>query len=544
MKQILVISLIFQFSVFSQQFHSLEGIEDSAGNTHLIYRLGSQYYHFNPLYKLNLKTGYEKMIMDAFYNRYPGGELAKAVRDFEFFPNDTANFVNCGYVIYPDNHGYIARNDSIGLGGMSDYQIIDISKQNPNKVFVSDYYYTYESSDAGYTYTSFPDSVLQFPLVSVASFDDKIFFGVDEDNNLIKSLDGGLTSYKGDASIIFRDQDLKFLYDVNNFHVYRVNSNLGGYSFHVSNNKGDALTWTKTYESTKPLLISIDPSQSGVVYLADGRKIYKSINNGYTFSLYVNLISDLVGIHKKPNSNMLYAATKWQILEITNDSIKVLKSFPVSENIFDWFPLAVGNKWFYSSYERDYNPGFPTGGKFIGTKIMEVLKDTLINGKSYFLLMNNLLNKMIFDEKMYLRVDSTNGKIYKYWPELSGEFVFHDLNAEVGDTIMYPLIPDHPFYILQYEQPISFLDSNTFLREYWENLPCGCRHQLIKGFGLAYTVFDEFGGFEDKLKGCILNGTVIGDTAIVVGIKDDQNLFIVEFNLFQNYPIHLIQAQR
>jgi len=335
---------------------------------------------------------------------------------------------------------------------------------------------------------------------------------------------------------VFRFENLKFLYDINKYHVYRTNKDLDGYSFHVSNNKGDSLTWKKTYESTRPLFISIDSSQSGVVYLGDGQAIYKSTNNGYTFELNKSLISNVNGLYKKPNSNKLYAITKGQILEITLDSIRVIKSLPISENVFNWFPLAVGNKWFYSSYERDYNPGFPTGHKFVGTKTMEVLKDTLINGNSYFLMANNLLNKMVFDEKLYLRVDSTTGKIYKYWPELNGEFVFHDLYAEVGDSIMYPLIVNHPFYILQYEHSVSFLDSNTYFREYWENLPCGCRHQLIKGFGLAYTVFDEFGGFEDNLKGCILNGAVYGDTAFIVGIQDENQLVPNEFKLFQNYP--------
>ena len=242
--------------------HSLDGVEDSEGNTHLLYRLGNQYSYYNPIYKLNTKTGYEKMVMDAYSMSfpYPTGEIAKAVLDFEFFPNDTMNFVNCGFMILPDNHGYIARNDSGVLGGMSNFELIDISKQNPNKIFVADYYWTYESTNAGYSYTYFPDSILQFPLISVASFDDKTFFGVDEEYNLIKSTDGGLTSQKVDSSIVFRFENLKFLYDVNDYHVYRTNKTLDGYSFHVSNNKGNAFTWTKTYESVKPLLISIDSS--------------------------------------------------------------------------------------------------------------------------------------------------------------------------------------------------------------------------------------------------------------------------------------------
>ncbi len=89
----------------------------------------------------------------------------------------------------------------------------------------------------------------------------------------------------------------------------------------VSNNKGNAFTWTKTYQSENPIYVAIDSTQSGVLYLADGRKIYKSVNNGYTFSEYKSLPSKLVGIYKKPNSEILYAASKNMIFKITPDSI-------------------------------------------------------------------------------------------------------------------------------------------------------------------------------------------------------------------------------
>ncbi len=86
-----------------------------------------------------------------------------------------------------------------------------------------------------------------------------------------------------DTSLVIFDQYSKFLYDVNQFHIYSVNKTYGGYSFNVSNNKGNVFTWTKTFHSENPIFVAIDSTQSGVVYLADGRRIYKSVNNGYTF---------------------------------------------------------------------------------------------------------------------------------------------------------------------------------------------------------------------------------------------------------------------
>ncbi len=529
-----LIYLFFSVSIFSQQFHSLDGFVNIFGDVQLIYRLGGDYYFYNPIYKLNLSSFTELNIMDAYHYNYPypGGEIAKAVRDFNFFP-DGYNFINCGFMIYPDNHGYIARNDTIVIGGMSDFNLVDISHQNYNKTYASNLYQTYRSFDGGFTYPL--DSLIDFPLLSVADFDDKTFFGLNSEKKLIKSIDNGMSSIIVDASEIYYDRYFDFKYDQNQFHIYRVNMFYGGYAFNVSNNRGNYSTWSKTYESQNPIFITNNPFNSGVVYLADGKTINRSTNNGYTFTPYRNLESKIVGICE-PAVNILFAATKYKIYEITSDSISIIKSLPVSQDVFNWFPLKVGNKWIYSSYEREYNPGGPPNYYFLGTKIMEVRKDTIIFGKPYFILENDLLNRYVFNERMFLRVDSSSGSIFRYWPELSGEFLFHNLIAEIGDTIFYPPGPPQTYYKLLDESPIEFLGYNTFIRVYSEFQPGGCGHNLIKGFGLSYAYFDEFGGFEDNLKGCILNGVVYGDTTFIVGIHDENQFVPTEFKLFQNYP--------
>jgi len=167
---------------------------------------------------------------------------------------------------------------------------------------------------------------------------------------------------------------------------------------------------------------------------------------------------------------------------------------------------------------------------------MEVVKDTMIQSKNYFIVENNLLTQMIFERRMFLRIDSTSGLVYRYWEDLNGEFLFHSLNAEVGDTIPYPLFPEEPYYILMSEEPISFLDNETFIRNYIENLPCGCGHSLIRGYGLASAHFNEFGGSDDNLKGCVINGVLHGDTTFVVDVEEDQNPIPTEYKLEQNYP--------
>ena len=530
-----LISLFISFCavplIYPQQFHSLEGIEDGQGNTLLLYRLGEDFFPYNPVYKFNTQTLSETPLIQAYYINHPSGEIAKAVWDFEFFPVDENNFMNVGFEINPDNHSYIARNDSIVFGGVYGFIKVDISKQNPLKVFVFGGTAPVRSWDGGFTFPS--DSIgaiTNFAPFALADYDDQVMFGIDEFGNFARD------SEVVDTSIVWIDNHFKMFYDINQFHIYRVNKTYGGYSLNVSNNKGNAFTWRKTYQSENPFYVTIDSTQSGVVYLADGRRIYKSVNNGYTFSEYKSLPSKLIGIYKKPDSEILYAASKSLIFKVTQDSIIIIRSLPTPTEEFAWFPLAVGNIWVYNQYWYEDWGGGPPIVTFAGTKNMEVTKDTLIGNKNYFIVENEYISFEVFPPKMLLRVDSLTGFIYRYWEELNGEYIFHNLNAEVGDTIFYPLYPENPFYILEYEQPINYLGIDTYERMYWENLPCGCYHTLIKGFGLAKTYFNEFGGSESILKGCVINGILYGDTTFVVDVEDEQNPIPTEYKLEQNYP--------
>jgi hypothetical protein len=521
--------------IHAQQFSRLSGLEDEQGNTILLYSFGNDMTGlYAPVYKYFVNTTTETKIIDAYAQQIDTFNVnAKSVIDYEFFPNDINNFINVGLTLNIDVLGYAARNDTTTFTDWA-FFFVDISNQHPNEVYISDFFKVYRSFDAGYTYPV--DSTIDFQFLSVADFDDRVFFGTDN-NRLIKSEDQGISSSIVDTSDFETSMPgLAFYYDVNQFHIYRLNRSNGKFTLNVSNNKGNAFSWTKTYESDTQFFITTESTQSGVVFLADGRRIYKSTNNGYTFFEYKSLPSKLVGIYKKPNSEILYAASKNMIFKVTPDSITIIKSLPFPEEEYGWFPLAVGNKWAFNSYWSEENTGYPPTITFAGTKFMEVVKDTMIQSKNYFVVENNLLTQMIFERRMFLRIDSTSGLVYRYWEDLNGEFLFHSLNAEVGDTIPYPLFPEEPYYILMSEEPISFLDNETFIRNYIENLPCGCGHSLIRGYGLASAHFNEFGGSDDYLKGCVINGVLYGDTTYVVDVEEEQNPIPTEYRLEQNYP--------
>jgi hypothetical protein len=520
----LFLALFILTTTYSQQFHSLDGIESSTGQTILIYRLGSDQYIYNPIIKYNVQTGYEKQIMDAHSIIYPIGADIKSVRDFEYFPNDTINFINSGDRIFLDYSSYISRNDSSVFSHYSSIEKVDISKKNPLKVFAFSGL-IFRSFDGGYTFPE--DSVLiptDFFAFWKSDFDDINYFGINDQQQFSKN------SFPVDTAKIFYDQYAFLKFDINQFHIYRVNKTYGGYSLNVSNNKGDAFTWTKTYQSENPIFISIDSTQSRVVYLADGRKIYKSVNNGYDFVLYKSLQSKLVGIYKKPNTEILYAASKRNIYKITPDSTSIIKSLPFHIEDYGWFPLAIGNIWIYDSYSLE-----GISSQFTGTKYMKVVDDTLIENKNYFVIENEFTLAAVFPELMFLRIDSATGLVYRYWTELGNEYIFHDLIAEEGDIVYNPFNPNEPFYFLQYEQPTNYLEMDTYERRYLEYGLCTCHHNLIKGFGLASTYFLEVYGEENILKGCVIDGVVYGDTTFVA-VENEVSPIPKEYKLEQNYP--------
>ena len=484
-----------------------------------------------PLYKLNTSDLSEELIIDAYNNYFPSGQLAKAAWDFEYFPDKT-NFMNVGYQINPDNHSYIARNDSIVFGGIEGYNRVDISKQDPLKVFAFGGGPLTRSFDGGFTFPL--DSmglITNFDAISLADFDDNVLFGVDIENQF------AMNASIVDTAKVFFDQYTKILYDVNQFHIYRANKTYGGYTLNVSNNKGNAFTWTKTYHSENPIFITIDSSNSGLVYLSDGRNIYKSVNNGYTFNLYKSLPHKLVGIYKKPNSDVLYTASKSKIFKLTPDSTIIIKILPFSNELLNYYPLAVGNFWLYNVIEGA-DPFYYSQSTFSRRVIS---KDTLSNNKEYFKIEEKYYGSN-YIEYVFERIDKENGLAYRFDNECTNpdsEKVIENFTAEIGDSLLiqrYTFCWDSILTVFSQEEIENVLGENRDIRTFEYNWLMSYVYKMANGIGI-YSVNQGycFGYTNSFLKGCVIDGVVYGDT-IVTSVDDDKEAIPIEFSLAQNYP--------
>jgi hypothetical protein len=388
------------------------------------------------------------------------------------------------------------------------------------------------SFDGGFTFPL--DSmglITNFDAISLADFDDNVLFGVDIEGQFAKN------AAIVDTAKVFFDQYTKVLYDVNQFHIYRANKTYGGYTLNVSNNKGNAFHLDERLTRVKiRLFITINSSNSGLVYLADGRRIYKSTNNGYSFSLYRNLSSKIVGVYKKPGAEILYAATRNKIFEISPDTIITIKSLPIPQELLDYYPLAIGNKWVFGSSTFNNYPQ-PNYSYTIVKK--EVIGDSIApNGKKYFVIEDQTNWNFLVLE----RIDSAEAKVYRYadFPGLpDDEFLVDDHWAEVGDTL-----DSYRMGFWEYGHT-TVLGVDTFnqwgmikpkkiFEQYILHPPV---YSLTQGIGLdsIYFYFD-FGNTTITLKGCILDGVLYGDTSMVVSVDDEEETKPKEFALHQNYP--------
>ena len=351
---LLLLTFILSTPLFSQNknytFSELRGMEDKNGNTHLFYREGVDINIFNPVYHFDIVSNSDSVLIDSWFGSYPWTD---AIVDYDFFNSNPRKFIYGGYYSYPDNHGYLKNSDGKVLGNnlysWGSVEKIEISKNDTNLIYASSPFA--KSTDGGSNWNRIESG---FNFISLDRFADNILFGINGDRVLVKSIDSGRTYSIVDTNQIWRTNEADFFYDSDSNHIYRTSySKLINY-FSVSNNKGEANTWTKKYSSTNNLYISIDDSISGTIYLADGNKILLSTDYGNTFNLYKTLDSTIVGIYKKPNSDILYAATKYDIFEITSSTIKSIKHLITA---LDDKGNKVPNEFIlYQNYPNPFNP--------------------------------------------------------------------------------------------------------------------------------------------------------------------------------------------
>jgi hypothetical protein len=531
----------FSQTNISPQFSELKGMEDQQGNTHLFYRIQTSYENppvydwSNHIFHLDLFTGIDTLYISSSGHEDPAYNFNKWVSDVDYWNNNPAEFIYSGGATtgqFFEGNAYITRFDGytnyFGLfQGFGNY--IDISSSNDSLLYAG--IYTdggpgiLQSLNGGRTWDSLSTD---YQFLSLCPSNENIYFVEDGERKLFRTTDFGNTFNLVDPELLV---DTRFYYDTDGLHIYRkANSKLV-----VSNNLGEQFSWQTKYSSDSKIFISNDESISGTIYLADKKNILVSTNFGDNFILYKSLERKIVGVYKKPNTNKLYAAIKYKIYEITPDTIQIIKSLPIPEEVLNYYPLAIGNKWVFHHSTTTYDP-YPNYSYRIDVK--EVLGDTIApNGKHYYLVNDETL----WESSLLERVDSSDGMVYRYYEDTTlteNEYVAYDLLAELGDTISsfrmgFNTVMFTTMYAETTFEKWGLTKPKKVFEEYTLHPPIFSITQDI-GLDSIYSYFD-FGETYITLKGCIIDGVMYGDTT-TVGVEDDENPIVTEFKLEQNYP--------
>lgn len=196
-------------------------------------------------------------------------------------------------------------------------------------------------------------------------------------------------------------------------------------------------------------------------------------------------------------------------------------------NSSSWLPLIPNSTWIYKTYEERYSPSGPSVLVFIKLSKMSYKKDTIINGKTYAVILHDLNSAQInnFINPLLIRYDVSLNKYYALFNNV--EKLFFDPVADSGTVI-----PD--LFRLGKKE---FMNIFGETREVWNINPIVGGYgnlKLVKGLGLFFSTFQEYGGYIDSLKGCVIGGQVYGDTSLATSVE--QNIIPDKFQVYQNYP--------
>lgn len=528
----------FPQTPYKHYFSGLRGLEDKNGKTHLFYTLfeafkNPDYYEDNTsvtIFHLNLADNSTSEFLQAGYKCGLPYCTGRSISDFEFWNNDPSKYIYAGNNGGMDPNPYFERYDGTETNAKGFWGIlnIELSKQNDSVLFYSSAFELYKSND--YT-ADWSLASNDFLLVRLNPFNDNILFGQSKKGDLVKSFDGGKSSFTVDTVRFGYSDIYKFFYDKDSSYIYRIVDK----RLFVSSKSGSPFSFEHKFTGRKDLLLTVDTKTSGRIYIADGKSILVSGDFGDSFKPYKDLDQNIIAIYAKPGTDIVYAATGRNIYEIQPGSVKTLKTLPVLPGILKYYPLAKGNKWFYSFADR------PLGDPVYFSEMRrEVMGDTLMpNGKKYFFIREIGPYPSKTYSRYYERIDSVTGKVYRYLYEIDKtEVVVDDLAASAGDTVYssrfsgnYPLR-----FFLKTEDIVKQWDMQFPAKHFeYDGLPGPIYYDLLQGIGISSIVkWYDFGSASFDLKGCIIDCIVYGDTNLV---SVDEKLPVANnFQLFQNYP--------
>ncbi len=520
---------IFSQNLFEKEIVSLSGFESETGVTHLIYGTNGGYIHSTKLtqfdyHHYNTANRTDSVIFSGFMSQPPSYpiEVGELVGEFGFFDKDPSKYIYIKNYYDMDVHGKIIKYDNpSSYSSFYPLQHLWIDKNDQNICYTVTENFVIKSTNRGNDWggtNSTPSYGIQlsFEFVSGNPYNGAMIFGLDNYNHLCRSVDSGKT-----YNIVLNSNlggNTKIYYDINKKTIYATN----GFNLYVSDNYGNDGSWQWKRTFAKSIKIATDGGTSGKLCIASGSELFISSNYGESFTLLKRFERNIKGIYKKPGISVIFIAFKNKIIAIDeygNNYPYYSWSFNLNKYL-SMYPLQVGNTWVYKTEGEFFDP--------IDWHTYVYYNKTKIVGEEYF----NNIKYFKFSDGTYSRIDSLNGRVYKKGSANLNEQLLYDLYAEDGDSINI----DNDRGILNSININDTLYFNNHLikKRFNYNSLFIQKEELLQNFGLIYSYKSyDFGYDSTKLMGCVINGTLYGDTTLV---SVNEPINVTKFELSQNYP--------
>ncbi|MBE2216949.1 MAG: T9SS type A sorting domain-containing protein [Ignavibacteria bacterium] len=193
-----------------------------------------------------------------------------------------------------------------------------------------------------------------------------------------------------------------------------------------------------------------------------------------------------------------------------------------------YYPVAVGNVWTYGHFATN-GPSYRYQEKITGTIIT--------NGHLYYIF---TYNRIGFPQSVsFKRIDSLRNNILIYSANSGCSWLYNEvtgdsLSARKGDS---SLVGCSSFYRADTITKSLFgipRKTKKFSFTYFEG---GLTRELTREFGFTYEYSSGHTNQSyDYLIGCVIDGTLYGDTSMLVGVNQINFEVPEKFQLSQNYP--------
>jgi len=204
-----------------------------------------------------------------------------------------------------------------------------------------------------------------------------------------------------------------------------------------------------------------------------------------------------------------------------------------------YMPLQVGNQWVYMGSAHAYiqNGRSYTVYKITGTA------DTL--GHHYYrietrvYMISGTVSSGVMQFSNMVRIDSLSMNFKKLWFYCNGnETSIDSLSSKKTDSLK---ICPQQFYTAS-----SYCYDTSAYTIFGVSYPSKTFHEFfgpgygtiyVKGIGIVFSSYGyQMNHSTDTLIGCVINGVVIGDTSILVGLQQINSEIPERLVLSQNYP--------